>query len=594
MDLCCQGHVRAGGRLHEAHQGCQAGRASHAAISIPGTTAVRQPPHALAGVGVGLRAAHYRDFLGRRPAVDWLEVHTENYLQPSGWDWHVLQTLRQDYAVSLHGVGLGLGSARGFSEQHLQRVQALVARVEPALVSEHLCWGAVAGQQLNDLLPLALNGAALDLLCARVGRVQDALKRPILLENVATYVRFAGDAMSEAQFLAELARRSGCGLLLDINNLYVNQCNHGEDALAALLAIAPGSVGELHLAGHLVTPQAVVDHHGAPVAEAVWTLYGAALQRFGTIPTLIEWDTQLPPLDVLLGEADKARAMLARHGRHAQAAPWQGLVPAAPPPAPPPAPLDALAAGQQAFAAALLDAGQGTAPPPSFAGAAALERFSLYRGNLAATWSRTLAHAYPVVLALVGEAYFGGLARAYGRQYRSDSADLNQFGARFADFLATFPHAAALPYLPDMARLEWALHLAHYAPDAQGVPPEALAALGPEQLEARRFTLHPACTLLASGWQVHALWLAHQEGEGQGVFPQQLQLASHALVCRPHWKAQAQALDEAAYAALLALRQGHTFGAALDAAFELDPAFDLGGHLRQWLAQAVLTDMSPG
>jgi len=140
----------------------------------------------------------------------------------------VLQTLRQDYPISLHGVGLGLGSVRGFSEAHLQRVRAVVERIEPVLVSEHLCWGAVAQRQLNDLLPLALNGAALDLLCARVGRVQDVLKRPILLENVSTYLRFADDAMSEAQFLAELARRSGCGLLLDINNLYVNQCNHAK------------------------------------------------------------------------------------------------------------------------------------------------------------------------------------------------------------------------------------------------------------------------------------------------------------------------------------------------------------------------------
>ena len=230
------------------------------------------PVPVLAGAGVGLRAAHYRDFLARRPKVGWLEVHTENYLQPSGWDSHVLQTLRQDYPLSLHGVGLGLGSARGFSEAHLQRVRAVVERTEPALVSEHLCWGAVAQRQLNDLLPLALNGAALDVLCARVGRVQEVLKRPILLENVSTYLRFADDAMSEAQFLAELARRSGCGLLLDINNLYVNQCNHGEDALLALHSIAPGSVGELHLGGHLLTPHAVIDHHGAAVADPVWEL----------------------------------------------------------------------------------------------------------------------------------------------------------------------------------------------------------------------------------------------------------------------------------------------------------------------------------
>lgn len=539
------------------------------------------PVPALAGAGVGLRAAHYRDFLARRPKVGWLEVHTENYLRPSGWDWHVLQTLRQDYPISLHGVGLGLGSARGFSGAHLQRVRAVVERVEPALVSEHLSWGAVAQQQLNDLLPLALNGAALDLLCARVGHVQDVLKRPILLENVSTCLRFADDAMSEAQFLAELARRSGCGLLLDINNLYVNQCNHGEDAMLAMQSIAPGSVGELHLGGHLLTPHAVIDHHGAAVAEPVWNLYAAALLRFGAIPTLVEWDTDLPALEVLLGEADKAQVMLARH---ALQTPWQGAaLPAAP--ATPAAPADALAGRQQAFATALLDIG---AALPSFAGEVVSERFALYRGNLSATWRRTLAHAYPVVLALVGEEFFGGLARAYGRKMPSDSADLNEFGTRFADFLAIFPPVADLPYLPDMARLEWAVHLAHYAADAQGLAPEVLAALSPDQLEACCFNLHPACTLQASGWQVAALWQAHQDGEGQGRFPQEMQVASWTLVCRPRWKAQVLVVDAAAHAALLALQQGQTFGAALDAAFELDPAFDLTAHLRQWLAHAVL------
>ena len=562
-------------------------------------------PHAaLAGAGVGLRAAHYRDFLARRPPVGWLEVHTENYLQPSGWDWQVLRTLRQDYPISLHGVGLGLGSARGFSVPHLQRVRALVERIEPALVSEHLCWGAVAQQQLNDLLPLALNGAAMDLLCARVGQVQDALKRPILLENVSTYLRFRDDAMSEAQFLAELSRRSGCGLLLDINNLYVNQCNHGEDAMAALQSIAPGSVGEMHLGGHLVTPQAVIDHHGATVAAPVWDLYAAALQRFGAIPTLIEWDTDLPALEILLAEADKAQAMLARQAPHS---PWRGALAVAPSPLtssppspsplptppPPPGPADALAAQQQAFAAALLDRRDDAAALRQCQGPAAAERLGLYRGSLRANWERTLGHVYPVVLALVGAQFFAGLAHAYARAYPSDSADLNQFGARFADFLAVFPHVAALPYLPDMARLEWALHLAHYAPDAQGVAPEVLAAMPPEQLEASRWAWPAACALLASQWQVPALWLAHQEGEGQGIFPQDMHVASYALVCRPRWKAQLLVLNDAAHAALALLQQGQPFGAALDAAFERDEAFDLAGQLRLWLEHAVLVPALP-
>ncbi|MDL2357173.1 MAG: DUF692 family protein, partial [Pseudomonadota bacterium] len=416
------------------------------------------------GVGVGLRAPHYRQFLAQRPKVGWLEVHTENYLCQSGWDWHVLQQLRRDYPLSLHGVGLGLGSARGFSDAHLDRVRALVERCEPFLVSEHLSWGAVHDRHLNDLLPISLNQDALALLCERVERVQQALGRTILLENVSSYLRFRDDAMSEAEFMAALARRTGCGLLLDVNNLYVNQCNHGEDAvaaIAAIAAIAPGSVGEIHLAGHLATPAAVIDHHGAAVAPPVWALYRAALARFGSLPTLIEWDTDIPPLDELLAEARKAEAIAADFRPRAPtlavprpAASWVSD------------PQLALADRQQAFAAALFGADGGA--PALFKGEAGEAGLALYRGNLTATWEKTLSAAYPVLRQLVGDEFFGGLTRAYGMRHPSDDADLNRFGATFAHFLGGFAHVADYPYLADMARLEWALHRAHYGPDAGG------------------------------------------------------------------------------------------------------------------------------
>lgn len=551
-------------------------------------------PHTapVAGTGVGLRAPHYRDFLERRPALAWLEVHTENYLDQAGWDWHVLRQLRRDYPISLHGVGLGLGSARGFSEAHLERVRSLVERIEPALVSEHLCWGAVAGRQLNDLLPLTLNEAALALLCERVGRVQDVLRRPILLENVSTYVRFHADAMSEAEFMAALARRSGCGLLLDVNNLYVNQCNHQEDALAAIAAIAVGSVGEIHLAGHLPTPLAVIDHHGDKVAQPVWDLYQAALQRFGRVPTLIEWDTDIPALDVLLGEANKADTLAdalagaygygACHAKTGRAA--------APPRAPLDAPIAALAGVQGRFADALLQPAAEDALLAQFKCASHAQRFALYRGNLTATWNKTLSHAYPVLRALVGEEFFGGLARAYGRAHPSRSGDLNRFGADFADFLARFPHAADWPYLPDMARLEWALHRAHYAPDAQALDPDAIAALGPQRLETATLRLHPACRLLASAWATVPLWRAHQEGGP--AFPPQMALDSYGLIVRPQWAAQVLPLSKAEHAALSVLAAGGDFGAALDAAFDIDEGFDVGTHLRQWMAHAVIVGIA--
>lgn len=524
------------------------------------------------GVGVGLRVPHYRDFLEQRPRVGWLEVHTENYIAQSGWDWHVLRELRRDYPVSLHGVGLGLGSARGFSELHLERVRRLAERIEPFLVSEHLSWGAVDGRNLNDLLPITLDHAALDLLAERVERVQLALGRTVLLENVSTLVRFCDDAMSEAEFMAALARRTGCGLLLDVNNLYVNQCNHGEDAYAALAAIAPGTVGEIHLAGHMATPAAVIDHHGAAVAQPVWDLYRAALERFGKVPTLIEWDTDIPSLDVLLGEARKAEGIAGR----------VQVLPAAPTINVATAEVRSdLAAHQQQFADALFSP---DAIGPVVARMKGGEkRLAIYRGNLVATWEKTLAAAYPVLRELVGAEFFGGLARAYGMAHPSEDADLNRFGATFAHFLEKCEQVAEYPYMPDMARLEWALHRAHFAADAEATDAADLGT--PERLEASRFALHPACTLIASEWAVVQLWQAHQLG---GIaFPEQMAEPSHALVARPKWKAELVAIGAAAHAALEKLVEGDTFGEALDAAIDIDAEFDVAANLGEWLRLGI-------
>jgi uncharacterized protein (UPF0276 family) len=268
------------------------------------------------GAGIGLRAPHYREFLDATPSVDWLEVHSENFFGDGGFDLHVLESVRQRYAISLHGVGMSLGAApTGDAEgarfaRHLSRLAALVARTEPALVSEHLCWGAIDARHFNDLLPLPYTREALTHVSARVDRVQQALKRPLLVENVSSYVAFAASEMTEFDFLVELARATGCGVVFDVNNLYVNAFNHGFDAAAALARFPREIVQEIHLAGHLVTDDALVDDHGSRVTLEVWTLYEQAIGRFGTVPTLIEWDTDVPPLSVLLDEADAARCRM--------------------------------------------------------------------------------------------------------------------------------------------------------------------------------------------------------------------------------------------------------------------------------------------
>lgn len=228
-----------------------------------------------------------------------------------------LDAIRRDYPISLHGIGLSLGSVEGLDGAHLERIQRTVGRFEPGLVSEHLSWSLAGGTYLADLLPLPMTEEALDLVCSNVDRTQAFLKRRILVENPSSYLRFKHSSIPEWEFLAALARRTGCGILCDVNNIYVSACNHGWDASPYLAALPAQAIGEIHLAGHTVRQLdhghvLRIDDHGSRVAPAVWTLYAEALERFGPVPTLIEWDTDVPVLDVLLDEAAQAARYLQR------------------------------------------------------------------------------------------------------------------------------------------------------------------------------------------------------------------------------------------------------------------------------------------
>ncbi|ASL26596.1 MNIO family bufferin maturase [Azotobacter chroococcum] len=270
------------------------------------------PPRLPARAGIGLRAPHYRQLLAELPDIGWLEVHSENYFG-DGQPLHYLERARGHYPLSLHGVGLSLGSAQPLDRTHLARLAALVRRIEPARVSEHLSWGAIPGRHLNDLLPLPYTEEALAVVAAHVRQVQDRLGRQILVENISSYLRFRHSSLGEAQFLAGLARETGCGVLLDVNNLYVSAMNHGFDPAGFLADIPPAAVGEIHLAGFDRAGELLVDTHGSRVAPPVWALYRLALRRFGRQPTLIEWDTDIPELAVLLAEAATAERLLEVH-----------------------------------------------------------------------------------------------------------------------------------------------------------------------------------------------------------------------------------------------------------------------------------------
>lgn len=265
---------------------------------------------AAVSVGIGLRAPHYAQILERRPALDFLEVHGENFFAAGGRAGAWLERFRAEYALSVHGVGLSLGSVDPLDEGHLARLEALVRRFEPLLVSEHLCWSSFGGRHANDLLPLPHSREALDHVVPRIARVQERLRRRVLVENVSTYVQPSGE-MPECEFFAEVARRSGCGLLLDVSNVWVNAANHGFDPHAYVAAIPAALVGQYHLGGFEPAAAALVDTHGTRVSAAVWELFAATVAQLGTRPTLVEWDTRLPALEVLLDEARRARALAA-------------------------------------------------------------------------------------------------------------------------------------------------------------------------------------------------------------------------------------------------------------------------------------------
>ena len=262
-------------------------------------------------VGIGLRSPHAAEIAAVRPALGFLEVHAENYMAETAALDRLLE-LRSDYPVSLHGVALSLGGAEELEHGHLDRFKALIKCLEPMLVSEHLAWSAIGGAYLNDLLPLPYTEESLDLFCRHVEEAQDALGRGLLIENPSSYLCYRHSSIPEAEFLAEVARRTGCGILCDVNNIYVSARNFGFDPLAYLDTLPAELIGEIHLAGHHATEDVdiLIDDHGSRVAERVWELYSEALRRLGPVPTLIEWDTNLPALEVLLDEAWHAQELV--------------------------------------------------------------------------------------------------------------------------------------------------------------------------------------------------------------------------------------------------------------------------------------------
>ena len=488
-------------------------------------------------IGAGLKPQHYAAILATRPDVGFFEIHAENYMCAGGPPHRWLAALAELTPLSVHGVGLSLGSAEKLDPERLARLARVVGLYRPALVSEHLAWSDFSGRAFPDLLPLPYDEAHCRRVAEKIDATQRALGRPILIENPATYLRYQADALSEPQFLDELARRSGCGLLLDVNNVHVSAVNHGFDARAYLDAFPLERVGEIHLAGFAEARDAngafLIDDHGGPVSEAVWALYARVLRRAGPRPTLIEWDNGVPDWPVLLAETQKAGAIIGAlplpacgvRGRgigldadHAVVLQQATKLPLSPQKRGEGASAIGAGSWQKQFADAL--ANRALPAPTLFAPCDAPARFAVYRNNSVVAALSALKAQFPTVALLIGEEAFAGLARAYADRHPPRSPILGAYGDAFARFVAEFLDECgeqALPYLPDIARLDWAKIKALRAEEATPCPSSRLSRLDPNALAATSPRLHPSLSLIVSDWPILAISRAHQAAARTGA-----------------------------------------------------------------------------
>ncbi|MFT3713934.1 MAG: DUF692 family protein [Archangium sp.] len=448
--------------------------------------------------GVGLRPKHYSAFLNGTPKVDFVEAIAENFMGVGGRPVAVLEKARADRPVFLHGVSLGIASVAPLDERYLTAWKQLIERVQPTLVSDHLCWGRAHGNRYShDLLPVPFTTEALEHVVSRVQQVQDFLGRQLVLENVSSYLTFTASEFTEWDFLSQLAQRSGCGVLLDVNNVFVSSRNHGFDPDAFLAAMPVESVKQFHLAGHQRRPEVIIDTHDGPVSDEVWALYARARGRFTNVPTLIEWDDQVPELDVLLAEAEKARAivpMVLEPNSLSLRTRGEGQG-------------EGLARAQHL----LFEAITNSAPVSPEAAAVVTEhgeltptqRIELYADMYWLRMRDTLRDAFKNV----EDAQIADFLREHGSNHFS----LDQVGAAFAQFLGT-PEAA----------LEWARSESFVSLDAPTIGFDALQTIPSEEWGDVVPVLHPAVRVL----KTHVVWRS-----GFEVFQAPLTDAEHDALC---------------------------------------------------------------
>lgn len=573
----------------------------------------------LRGQGIGLRSPHYRELCeapGAVAGVDWLELITENFLCPGGRPRQVLRAVQARYPLALHGVALSLGSVDPLNPDYLRRLRNLVNEVQPALVSDHLCWGSHGGHYAHDLLPLPFTEEALAHVAARVGRVQELLGRRILIENVSSYLTFTHSHLTEWEFLSELCARADCLLLLDVNNVFVNAHNHGFDARDFLRGVPPERVAQIHLAGHRTRGPLLLDTHDQPIREEVWALYREAIARCGPVPTLVEWDDHIPALEQLVAVARRADAITAETMGDAapRAAAFAGPAArarAAPGASAAPAPMRLAEAQSRLWTAitareSLPEALAARGLPASFltelvagdARADAVARADVYNAMYFLRVLDFVREDYPVLAHTLGEDAFRALCADFLQAHPSPSPLARDAGAALPAFLPGWLAAHDEPaWLTDLARLEWArADLVDGAPDARPLTLGEVQALAQAtgDLSALPLRLVPTARLLTLAHRVDEVWRA--SGEAPSPPPEPTAM----LIWRRAGDVYHRVLPADEHAWLRQVEAGTTFGVLCEHAAAADPgdapdasAARIATALQRWLRDELLAGDEP-
>ncbi len=521
------------------------------------------------GCGVGLRPVHYPAIIDKWPKMDWFEAVSENYMDSGGRPTQILEKIRARYPVALHGIALSIGSADPLNQKYLERLKRLVERIGPFIVSDHLCWSGVRGEELHDLLPLPLTEEAVRHVVGRTQAVQEFLGRKILLENVSTYVTYKHSTMPEWEFLREVSRRSGCGILLDINNIYVNSVNHGFNPGEYIKNIPGELVEQFHVAGHTDMGSFLFDTHSAPVIDKVWELYREALELYGPVSTLIEWDEHIPDFEHLAGEAEKAKAIYKQfegkkpkqerleieempRASHEQKN-FKGT----------------LLEVQESFKSRILPYGEKASelPVSEFlnpqGGVPAEERLSTYANGYVARTEEALSEIYETVRQTLGQEKFSELCHAYAGRYPSLDYNLCFAGRELPELIGELPLSKKFPFIQDLARLERQVWTAFNAFDHEPMTPESVAQWPLEDWERAKIIFQPSVSLLAAEWPVLDLWLKRRKSQERQGFKVSRKL-ERILVGRRKDQVRCEVLDENQYQLIHGLLEGKTLGEACE------------------------------